>query len=417
MKILMLSTRDISSGAARAAYRIHQAIRQVGINSKMLVIKKSSSDQTVLTLGFHSNIFVRKIRQQLDEIPKLAYLQSKQHPFSVSWLPGDALKYVKRINPDIVHLQWICNGFISIKELPKIKKPIIWTLHDSWPFTGGCHLPYNCLKYQNKCGSCPQLGSDKIEDLSRRIWEKKRKYWRHLNLTIVTPSNWLTQCARESSLFYGKKIVTIPNGIDIDSYRPVDKKIARKKLNLTPNKYYILFGAIDFVKDKNKGWHYLKQSLNIISNGPLAKKVELIYFGSSDDGHFDPALKSHYLGKIHSEAELNHIYSAADVTVVASKIENLPNIITESLACGTPCVAFKVGGIVDMIDHQQNGYLATPFKPEELARGIKWIIDNNQDQALSLVARKKAKENFDITKTASKYKELYNEVLSQSLSR
>jgi len=193
----------------------------------------------------------------------------------------------------------------------------------------------------------------------------------------------------------------------------LDKKIARQRLNLSPNKKYILFGAGNIIKDKNKGLHFLKSSLEKIYQDNLIKKIEVIIFGKLEKvKKFDLKLKHHYLGKIENDKKLSLIYSAADVAVMPSMLENLPNIIMESMACGTPCVAFNTGGIPDLVDHKKNGFIAKPFKSQDFKRGILWILQNNQRlKQLSDNSRKKVLDKFDNRKIAKRHQALYSQLI------
>ena len=411
MKILFLNTNDISGGAAIAANRLLKGLQQNGIEAQMLVQSKKSDDYSVIGPQTKWQKIFGKLRPTLDSIPIRFYKQRKKIIFSPAILPDNINKKIQDINPDIIHLHWIAEGFIKIESIAKIKKPIVWTLHDSWAFTGGCHIPFECKEYIKNCGCCPTLNSNKKKDLSYKILQRKRKSWRDLDLTIVTPSSWLGKCAKKSSLFYKTRVEVIPNGIDLSRFKPIDKNIARDIFCLPKDKKLILFGAMSAINDQNKGFHLLKKALEKLSSKEN-KNIELLIFGSSkprDEENL--GFKTHYLGQLNDEISLSIVYPAADVMIVPSIQENLPNTIMESIACGTPVVAFNIGGIHGMIEHQKNGYLAKQFNTGDLAYGINWVLEDDiRRKQLSQNAREKVVQEFDIVKVAKKYEDLYKDV-------
>lgn len=410
MKVLHLSTSDIESGAGRAAFRLHQGLQSINLDSRMLVRAKDSDNQRVIA----EQSLLTKLGPPLSGLPFKFSACSSNGNFSLQWLPDSISKNISHIQPDIVNLHWICNGFLQIETLKKIKQPIVWTLHDMWPFTGGCHYSKDCNQYLNSCGSCPKLKSDKETDLSRWVWNRKCEAWRDLNLTIVAPSQWMADCARSSALFKNLRIETIPNGIDIQNYRPIPKVIARDLLHLPQGKTIILFGA-GTATDTRKGLHLLQPALQSLSQSSKQTGLYLITFGiSHQDFHSGLDFQSSSLGKLSDDLTLALAYSAADVFVAPSTQDNLPNTVMEALACGTPCVAFKIGGMPDMIDHQINGYLASPFDIADLAQGIQWVLeDHDRLGYLSLHARKKAEKEFFLQRQAQCYFKLYEEIISE----
>ena len=291
-------------------------------------------------------------------------------PYSVQWLPNIITHKIAQINPDIINLHRICGGYLQIETLAKFNKPIVWTLHDMWAFTGGCHYSQECARYTKSCGSCPQLDSNRDWDLSRWVWQRKAKAWQDLNLTIVTPSQWLAKCARVSSLFQDLPIKVIPNGIDTTKYKPIAQSLARELLNLPQDKQLVLFGAMNATSDRRKGFHFLQPALQYLSQSGWQEKLEIVIFGASEP--INPpnlGFKCHYLGRLNDDISLALAYNASDVMIVPSLEDNLPNTVMEAIACGTPCVTFNIGGMPDMIEHQKNGYLAVPFQIEDLAGG------------------------------------------------
>ncbi|WP_300608580.1 glycosyltransferase family 4 protein [Methanohalophilus sp.] len=337
-------------------------------------------------------------------MPLKLYSNLKDTFWSSQWLPHNIHGKIDHIAPDVVHLHWICGGFVPVQEIAKIKQPTVWTLHDMWAFTGGCHYSGNCDKYKYECGSCPVLGSVKDGDLSNWVWKRKKEYWADLDFTVVTPSRWLADCAHSSSLFEDKKIEVIPNGLDLEKYKPVSKDEARMALNLPLDKNLVLFGAMNSTGDKRKGFQYLRSAINMLSEN---LDFEAIVFGNAGVGD-QLEIPVNYMGRL-PDNMLNSIYSSADVFVAPSLQDNLPNTVMESLACGTPSVAFNIGGMSDMIVHKQNGYLAKPFNVEDLAQGIKWVVEQAQRKKhLSASSRKYVETNYEIKAIAKKYSDLYS---------
>jgi glycosyltransferase involved in cell wall biosynthesis len=333
--------------------------------------------------------------------------------FSLQWFPDVLERRARHFNPDIINLHWVCNGYLQIETLSKFNKPLVWTLHDMWPFTGGCDYIRDCENFKESCGNCPQLLSGTSWDLSRWVWQRKHKAWGNLNLTIVATSSWMADCARASSLFKHLRVETVPLGLDTAKYRPIDKQVARNLLNLPQDKQLVLFGAINATSDPRKGFHLLLPALQQISSSGWQERLELVVFGSSQpEQPIDLGFNTHYLGFVHDDLALALIYAAADVAIVPSIQEAFGQTASESLSCGTPVVAFNANGLKDIVDHQQNGYLAKPFEVEDLAQGIIWVLeDKERQQKLRYHAREKSLQTFSAEIQARRYLSLYEEIL------
>jgi glycosyltransferase involved in cell wall biosynthesis len=412
MKILIVNTFDIQGGAARAAYRLHRALLENGMDSQMLVQSKSSDDYTILA---ETDIIRKKfnsLRRIFDGLPVRFYKNRTQTLFSPAWFPfSNVVDKINKINPDIVHLHWICDGMMRIEDIAKIKAPVVWSLHDNWAFTGGCHIMWECDKYKENCEACPRLGSNKENDLSRKIWHIKEKTFAKIpKMTIVGLSRWLAECAEKSTLLRDKKVVNLPNPIDTNTFKPFDKDKARELWNLPCDKKIVLFGAMGATSDINKGFKELSKALQMLDKN---LNIEFVVFGSSQPQNApDFGLKTHYLGSLHDDVSLVTLYSAVNVMVVPSLQENLSNAIMESLACGTPVVGFDIGGNSDMIEHQRNGYLAKPFESKDLAYGIEWVLNAPNYDEICINAREKVVREFDSKVVAGKYIKLYEEILN-----
>ncbi|MFC7300110.1 glycosyltransferase family 4 protein [Herminiimonas aquatilis] len=413
MNLLILNTFDSQGGAAIATFRLHSGLRSIGVSSHMLVQGKKTDDRSVIGPSTKWQKVVAILRLHLDSLLAALYRKREKVLFSSAWIPENLFSKVEKFHPDIVHLFWVNSGFLKIETLRKFKQPIVWTLHDMWPFTGGCHYDDECGKFRQSCGDCPLLHSDKDSDLSRRIWTRKQAAWSEVPMVIVATSHWLADMARSSSLFKNQRIEVIPNGIDIERYKPIDKKTARSAYNLPQEKHLILFSAFSATSDKRKGNQFLILALEKIAREGWGAKTELIIIGASEpENSPDLGMKVHYIRQLHDEISQVLLYSAADVVVAPSMQENLSNTVMESLACGTPVVAFDIGGMPDMIDHQISGYLATPFESNDLADGIMWVLeDKNRRDMLSQRARQTAEERYALQTVAHRYCTLYQSIL------
>jgi glycosyltransferase involved in cell wall biosynthesis len=411
MKVLHLSTSDIDGGAARAAYRLHQGMKPT-VSSQMLVRAKDSVDKAVTS----EKSLLTKLGPPSSGWPLKLYPKRDRILFSTQWFPDAIAPKVKQINPDIINLHWICNGFLQIESLAKLNKPLVWTLHDMWPFTGGCHYSEDCDRYIQSCGACPQLKSSQNWDLSRWIWQRKAKTLQKLNLTIVSPSHWLAECAQSSSLLGNFQVEVIPHGLDLETYKPIEQEIAQKLLNLPQDKQLVLFGASPGTTgDRRKGLYLLQPALKYLSQSGWQDKLELVVFGDSrPDNSVDLDFNIHYLGQFQDDISLALVYSAADVMVVPSMQEAFGQTASEALACGTSVVAFDATGLKDIVDHKQNGYLVKPFDVEGLAQGIAWVLeDGDRHRNLSINAREKANREFSLGLQTSRYLSLYDKILSK----
>ena len=412
MKVVLLNSYDTEGGAARAAYRLHQGLHGIGVSSQMLVKNKKSGDPNVIWSQKGIANKFDKIISTISNSPLRLYPERNRAIFSPEWLPDSLAAKVAKIQPDIINLHWVCGGYMQVESVPKFNKPLVWTLHDMWAFTGGCHYSEECDRYTKSCGSCPQLHSSKDPDLSRWVWQRKAQAWKNLNLTLVTPSHWLAECAKSSSLLQEYPVNVIANGLDPEVYKPLNRRLVRESLNLPQNKQLVLFGAMQGTEDRWKGFPLLVPALQSLSKSEWQDKIELLVFGSSQpENPINVGFKTHYLGRLKDES-LAKVYAAADVMVVPSRYEAFGQTASEALACGTPVVAFDVTGLKDIVDGQQNGYLAKPYETEDLARGIAWVLeDPDRHQKLCRSARLKVEEKFTLQVQARAYKNLYEEIL------
>ncbi len=361
-----------------------------------------------------SNLF----RLALEKLVFLPYEKSKEFrfQFSLANTGRDISKNPILENADILHLHWLYQGFLSVKGMDRLFSkgiPVVWTLHDMWTFTGGCHYAGNCDHFINSCGNCPFLKNPAKDDLSAKIFKKKQKLFnKYPDIVFVSCSAWLAKTARESNLLKNHRIEVIPNPIDTAVFSPGDKTVARAKLGIPEGKFVLLFGAAN-VNDKRKGFSYFLKALEKLKTEypKESTDTELLVFGKSSL-QLPEGFHVYDRNLVSNEGELVDIYQAADVFVLPSLEDNLPNTIMESLACGTPVVAFNSGGIPEMIDHKQNGYLAEYRNPDDLLKGILWV-KNQSGEVLSKSARQKVLDNYHPEKVSNAYREVYLSLLNK----
>ncbi|MBC8488958.1 MAG: glycosyltransferase family 4 protein [Ignavibacteria bacterium] len=418
MKVVHINISDIDGGASIACTRINNALSKAGVDSEILVQKKLGSYKHVTSIVENRfKKFSYLFRSTLDELYIRALTVQSRGRFSYPHIGTDISHHPLIKNADIINLHWINNGFISLKSIKKIGalgKPIVWTLHDMWPYTGGCHYTVDCEKFIKHCESCPSLKFSGRNDASKKIFDSKQSVYKDVNLTIVTTSNWLAKESKRSFLFKDKRIELIPNPIEEDIFKPVSKELVRKKLNLPMDKFLIFFGSMT-VKDERKGFKFLKETLQMLSSRvPEAdKKFELIVCGSAPESLLSGiSLNVNHFGRFKDVRDLVFYYNAADIFVAPSLQDNLPNSVMESLSCGTPVLAFNIGGMPDMIDHKKNGYLSVPRSASSLCDGILWIFkDRNRRLQLSIEARNKVQNSFGFDIIGRKYLQLYNSLM------
>lgn len=411
MKPVLLNTYDWG-GAGIATRRILDALRGIGLEAKMLVQHQRSNHPHVIGPEGYLRRAYSAGRIVTDSWPTKLY-RHREGNFSINWLPGDINRQLRPLDPDIIHLNWVGEGFFSVKSIANIAAPIVWRLPDMWAFTGGCHYSDGCRKFEERCGACPKLGSNRDFDLTRWTWKRKANSWSNADITVVAPSTWLKESARQSSLFADNRIDVIPNALDTEQFAPVDSRLGREYFDLPENKRIVLFGAQFATSDPRKGFNLLYEALRTLHTRRTKELIQLVVFGGSEpDDAPDFGFPTRYLGYIQETERLPRLYSAADVMVVPSRYEGFGQTVSEALACGTPVVAFDATGPSDIIDHEETGYLAEPYDPADLASGIEWILSDESRQAeLGHVGRERAVERYSMETVAKQYRDLYAELL------
>jgi len=419
MNIVHLSTTDVSGGAARAAYRLHQGLKGIGVNSEMFVRRKKSKNPKVSTFQPPKDMSSRLHRVARRTWLNYTHDRAFQNR-SEKWGPfsGARTQYGGQVveqcpEADVVNLHWI-SDFVDIEAFFRTwEGPIVWTLHDMNAFTGGCHYSDQCRRYRNACGICPQLGQGTENDFSREVWGRKKKAYAHIEPSqfhIVTPSQWLASAVRESSLLKPFEVSVIPYGLDTDRFTPRDPGAVRHALGLSPTCKVLAFVAMSTTV-KRKGFTLLAEALTTLDE---VEDLVLLSVGSRKP-KLDTSVEHLHLGRIHSNRLLAAVYSVADVFVIPSLEDNLPNTVIESLACGTPAVGFDTGGIPDMVRKGETGYVVPTGDAVALRDAIAYLLQADEERAaMSDRCREVAVNEYSLEVQARRYADLYARLLNEA---
>lgn len=408
MKIVHLSNSDGVAGSGIAARRIVAAQRRAKLDSELWVRNKT----TELDFVYGSEGGLAKIKTLIRPKTMLPLQKISQNTSealtSFAMLPSQFHKSINKKTLDVVNLHWVQHEMLSLSDIAKFKAPIVWTMHDMWLACGSEHLLNEenfFLRYANS--SAPKLGQ--VSLLNLITWYRKTKVISK-DSPIVCPSRWMKKIASESQLLNRNPIVVIPNSISTDFWKPIDKSLARELLGLPRTAKIIGYGCAGSAALPYKGGDLLKESLRKMNSRYQKRDVFLATFGPGGGKFFaNTDIRSHHFGQMNDPLSLRVFYSAIDVLAVPSRLDNLPNCGVEAISCGTPVVGFTVGGMVDIVDHAQNGFLAKPYDTTGLAHYLERALDSADE--MSLACLDKAKRVFSEDVVAKKYNELY-----QSLS-
>lgn len=409
MKVIALSTSDANGGAAIAARRLHEGLLGLDADCELWVQRRSTQGVGIVGPGGPWQTRLAQGRLLLDQLPVLWSLRHRSTQFSPSWVPGGLARRVVETRPGVVHLHWVNKGWLRIEDIGRWAAPTVWTLHDMWPFTGGCHYDEGCGRWRGHCGDCPQLGSKRDPDVASWIQRRKQRALRPKPPFVVSPSRWLASCARDSAVLGDCEIVVIPNGLDLDRYRPLDRARCRARFGIPDDLPLIAFGAMNSTTDKRKGYAHLAAALCRL--GEARSSVRLLVYGGREEIGALHGVPLYGVGRIDDEAAMVDLLNAADVFVAPSKQDNLPNTVVEALACGCPVVAFDVGGMPDLVVPGRTGFLAPPFDDSALARCILQAL--RAGPALRAGAREHAETHYELGAIARRYLELYHEIAAR----
>lgn len=409
MKVIQLNHSDINGGAARAAYRIHHALRRARIESLMWVDSATAGDWTVQGHATKLRKGMAKLRPALaGSVFKPVFKTGNPIIHSPAILPSGRVDALNNSDADVLHLHWVQGEMLSIAEIGRLHKPVVWTLHDMWAFCGAEHYTEE-FRWREGYRKGNRPGYESGFDLNRWTWNRKRKHWQR-PMHIVTPSHWLAQCVRESDLMRDWPVSVIPNPIDTERWQPLEQGLARELLGLPKDVPLLLFGAIGGGQDPRKGFDLLQAALQHLRGE--SPELQLVVFGQlRPKDPPDLGFPIHFTGHLNDDLSLRALYSAADAFVLPSRQDNLPNTGVESLACGTPIVAFDTCGLPSIVTHQETGYLAKAFETEELAQGIIWVLENSKVKKLREKCSKIAGERFTSLAIIKQYRLVYDSLM------
>lgn len=418
MRILHISTSDMDGGAARAAYRLHKGLKEIGVDSSMFVARRTSQEEDINLFQWKSGpklgLKRRLIRRRVEK-DYAAYASTRPpglEPFSDD--RTDKGEMVDQLPVcDVINLHWVSGLVDYTSFFARVPSyiPVVWTLHDMNAFTGGCHYDNGCPKYVSGCGACPQLGSSSLKDLSQRIWERKNLAFRDIPQTamhMVGPSQWLADEACRSPFLGRFDVSVIPYGLNLSEFAPRNQKFAREVLGIPQNAAVVLFGAAG-LNNSRKGLSYLLAALEKI------KDIPNILLCSVGMGNIETPLNLPciHLGNIQNDRMLSLIYSAADIFTIPSVQDNLPNTVMEALACGIPTIGFNIGGIPDMVRPGQTGMLVPPKDANSLSKAITELLQNSAlRRQMAFNCRQVAEAEYPLALQAQRYTALYGELIA-----
>lgn len=407
IKVAIVSASDSIGGAARATFRLYQAVTKNQnkiLDCKIYVKDKNIPSNEIYTIENRYSRVFNTINGYISR-KILALFPKKNKSFhSFNLLGSSVFKLVNNSDADLINIHWINNNTLSIRQISKFNKPVIFTLHDMWAFCGCEHISYD-NNYKN---GYPLEISIKGLDINYISWRIKKHYWKKKKYHIICPSNWLASCAKKSLIFQNCVFHVIPNSLDTSIFKDKNKLECRKRLGLPSNKILIGFGAMGGGQDPNKGLDLLIDAINY-------KKIEnavLVLFGTESEKLLNNAkIESICLGHINSDSILTDFYNSMNIMVVPSRVESLCQVAMESISCGTPVCAFECTGLPDVVEHKYTGYLAKPFEPSSLSKGIEWCIDNANN--INYNCRNKAITTWDNNIVSHTYQNLIKEIYDE----
>jgi len=397
MKVLLVSLSNVGGGASRIVSTLHTELNKNGVDAELLIYEGKAGEKITILNNSKFSLLIFRLKNYFAKIIFLFFKNLSHDYRSINIFPSKMLRYINDSSADIIHLHWIGAEMISIKQLSKIKKKIIWTLHDAWPLNGSYHI--NPKDYFPNINPALAYKPDNSNILERITLTRKKKYLAYKNICFTSPSNWLKE--KFDMSFYAKgnsRCYVIPNFIDFANWFPISKHTARKELDIKTTKTLLTFCSNNAIVAFNKGFHFIKELMNIL---PKEKFGYIIFGNENENIEFDENIEIFFVGKISDINMMRLVYSAGDITIVPSLSESFSLVSLESLACQTPVLAFNTSGVKDIVKHKQNGYLAEKFSIDSLKNGIDWINNNKMTNLPESVSR------FSIQLVVQQYQNLY----------
>lgn len=411
MRVLIINTSERIGGAAIAANRLMEALKKNGVRAKMLVRDKQTDHLTVLSVGGNWMQPVKFLWERLCIFLTNRFNRKNLFYVDIANTGTDVTRHREFQRADIIHLHWVNQSYLSLDDLNKVLhagKPVVITMHDQWYFTSVCHHADDCTRYRTLCHHCPVMNGGSFVDMAKRVFQQKQRFYRDAPVTFVGCSQWIADLARTSLLTQGHPVLSIPNPINTSFFHPLDQQEARQQFNLPFDQHLLLFSCLR-ITDERKGFQFLVEAIQLINqqHPDLAQRLGIVVVGREADKVQTLLHTAIYpISYVSEPQKMVQLYNAVDLFVTPSLQENLPNTIMESLSCGTPCVGFHIGGIPEMIDHQQNGYVARYRDAQDLADGIVWTLRADRD-TLSRQARNKVMTTYSENAVARKYIDVY----------
>ena len=408
MRVLIISGEDLAGGGHRAAFRLHQALRGIGVESHMAVRRKHSTDPYVHRMTPSELGWPSVGRGYLDMLPSIL-CRRRDEPISLGLQTANIGALVDRFKPDVVNLHWINGGIASICAVGKLEVPVVWTLHDMWPFTGGCHYSGDCLQYRKTCSRCPKikplLGA---AALSKWVYNRKKKHWGGKRLYAITPSAWMKELALSSNLFAKAHVTHIPNCVDPRIFNGDARERMRTELGLDHHKRAILFAGANQTR---KGADIIPTVIERLINSPKPERYRFLFMGGLPPT-LAPGKHVIELARSTDEERIASYYAASDLYALPSLEDNLPNTISESLCCGTPVAAFPTGGIVEMIKNGLNGTLSSDHTATSFVDAIQRALAALAWSRLDIA--QDARQTYGPPSVATAYRATFQECLAFS---
>ena len=416
MRVLIVNTSERTGGAAIAANRLLHALNHNGVEARMLVRDRKTAAPEVINIPRSWRLKANFLWER--GVIWLNNGLSRKGIFQVDIANAgiDITTMPEFAQADVIHLHWVNQGYLSLGSMERILasgKPVVITLHDQWYFTGICHYSGMCDKYCTHCEKCPMIKGQGA-DLAQRVFDRKQAIYEGRNMTFVGCSRWMADLARQGRLTQGHTVTNIPNAIDTDVFKPMDKAAARAKHGLPTDGYLMLFGA-QRITDPRKGFDYLAEACEHISmhHPTLPGKLGVVVLGGDADSVKSAlTLPVYPVDYLSNDTEIAELYNAVDLFVTPSLQDNLPNTIVEAMSCGTPCIGFNVGGIPEMISHKQDGYVADYCDSIDFAQGISWCLNETRHHDLCQRARENALATYSEAAVARQYQAIYQSALN-----
>jgi glycosyltransferase involved in cell wall biosynthesis len=401
---------DIQGGASRAMIRLHRALVAAGAGSRVLVQHKCGDDPRVVGPAGSLATGLALLRPYLGKQLLRLQPQAGATLHNAAWLPGGLGTTIRQLGPAVVNLHWLGGETLTVAEIGRIAQPLVWTLHDMWPFCGTEHYApdQDTARWREGYRRDNRDAAAGGLDLERWTWRRKLRHWQR-PITLIAPTHWLAGCVRSSALMHDWPVHVIPNPLDTTRFTPVARELARHLLGIPQERPVIMFTAMGGSRDPRKGFDLLQQALLRLREQRPSGDILCVILGQEQPAQPpDIGFPALWLGQLHDDAALALAYNAADVTVVPSRLDNLPQTGTEAQACGCPVVAFDIGGLPDIVEHELTGYLAPPFDAEGLARGIAWVLeDPARRDRLAAGARARAVRLWSYDTIVPRYLDVY----------